>query len=158
MLISITKNIGKPHVIRYKRDNGSDTWMTTDEFFVRHDLSHYAIEKTLGYHTAFMGMLNNGMDIRDFEDRAKRLQIPLTAEAVYSENMANLFLMEIAQGELEDFNRVVADAFVNMGTPFPPVQLSPDQLTAIRHLLGQLLKTWNDLPDGQTMTLDLQIN
>jgi len=30
------------------------------------------IEKTPGYITAFMGILNNGMDIKDFENREKR--------------------------------------------------------------------------------------
>jgi len=157
MQLRITKNTGKPHLLLYKRDDGSQTWMSTDDFFVRHDLGHYAIEKTLGYSTAFMGMLNNGMDIKDFEDRTKRIKIPITAEAAYSENMANLFLMEIAEGELDNFNQVVADAFVDMGTSFPPVQLLPDQLTAIRVLLRQLLKTWNELPEGQTMTLDLDL-
>jgi len=157
MHLRITKNTGKPHVILYKRDEGSETWMAADEFFVRHDLSHYAIEKTLDYRTAFMGMLNNGMDIKDFEDRAKRAKIPLTAEAIYSENMANLFLMEIFQGEVENFNQMAADAFVDMGAGIPPVQLSPDQLADIRIFLRQLLSTWKDLPAGQTMILDLDL-
>jgi hypothetical protein len=128
--------------------------MPAGEFFVRHDLSHYAIEKTLGYTTAFMGMLNDGMDIKDFEDRDKRLRIPLTAEGVYAENMANLFLMEIAQGVVEDMNQVIADSFIAMGTPVTPVRFSDAELTAIRSLLRQLLGDWNTLPEGQTMMLE----
>jgi hypothetical protein len=154
MQLSITKNTNKPHVLLYKRDNGTETWMSTGEFFVRHDLSHYAIEKTLGYNTAFMGMINNGMDIRDFEDRNKRLSIPLTAEGVYAENMANLFLMEIAQGETEDMNQVIQNSFVNMGLSHDPVRLSEIELKAIRSFLRQLLDNWNTLPAGQTMVLD----
>src|ERR1700679_3535377 len=109
MQLRFTKNSGKPHVLLYRRDDRTETWMSAGEFFVRHDLSHYAIEKTLGYTTAFMGMLNNGMDIKDFEDRDKRLRIPLTAEGIYAENMANLFLMEIAQGGMEDMTQIIAD-------------------------------------------------
>ncbi len=49
MLMEITKNEGKPHIISYARDDGTITWMHSDDFFVRHDLSHYVIEKQLGY-------------------------------------------------------------------------------------------------------------
>src|SRR5439155_2355081 len=67
MLLEITRNADKPHIISYTRDDGTKTWMYADDFFVRHDLSHYAIEKKLGYTSAFMGMLNNGMDIKEFQ-------------------------------------------------------------------------------------------
>jgi hypothetical protein len=66
MILRVTKHQGKPHIILYKRDDGTETWMHADDYFVRHDLSHYAIEKMLNYKTAFMGMLNQGMNIRDF--------------------------------------------------------------------------------------------
>jgi len=127
--------------------------MGADEFFVRHDLSHYALEKSLGYTTAFMGLLNKGMDVKDFEDRQKRQGLALTDEAVYAENMANLFLMEIAQGEVEDFNHLLAGSFVVMGTAYPPPRLSLDQLKEIRSLLRRLMEEWRLLPEGQTMTL-----
>jgi hypothetical protein len=45
MELRITKNISKPHIILYKRDNDTETWMYADDYFVRHDLSHYALEK-----------------------------------------------------------------------------------------------------------------
>ena len=51
MEMRITKNIDKPHIILYERNNGSHTWMYADEFFVMHDLSHYALENKLGYKT-----------------------------------------------------------------------------------------------------------
>jgi hypothetical protein len=44
MQLRITKNTGKPHTILFERDDGSETWMPADDFFVLHDLSHYAIE------------------------------------------------------------------------------------------------------------------
>src|SRR5262245_12291101 len=103
MKLSITRNQDKHHVIRYTRDDQSDTWMKADDFFVLHDLSHYAIEKTLQYHSAFMGMLSKGMDIKDFEDREKRKQMDLSREAMVAENMANLFLVEFSQGPFENF-------------------------------------------------------
>lgn len=154
MQLRFTKNNGKPHILLFKRDDGTETWMVSDDFFVRHDLSHYAIETTLGYRKAFMGMLNDGMDIKDFEDRNKRKNILISPEAVYAENMANLFLMELAQGETEDFNQVLADSFINMGVVEVPVRLSVAELDAIRSLLRRLLGEWTELPAGQTMILE----
>ena len=153
MQLRITKHSDKPNTLLYERDDGTETWMGADEFFVRHDLSHYALEKSLGYTTAFMGMLNKGMEVKDFEDRQKRKSLLLTDEAVYAENMANLFLMELVQGEVPDFNVLVAEAFVRMGTAYPPPRLTPGQLSRIRNLLRRLLEEWRRLPTGQTMSL-----
>jgi hypothetical protein len=157
MLLQITKHTGKPHIIRYLRDDGTDTWMKTDEFFVHHDLSHYAIEKTLGYKTAFMGMLNNGMNIQDFENREKRLKLPITQEACYAENMANLFLMETVQGDSGNFNGLLAAAFVNMKQPFTAPVLSQNEIDTVRNCLKTLLNRWNQLPAGKTMALEYNV-
>lgn len=157
MELQITKNTSKPHIILYKRNNGTETWMQADDFFVRHDLSHYAIEKTLGYSTAFMGMLNNGMDIRDFENRDKRKKLTVSKEAWWAENMANLFLIEIAQGRFEDFNEVSASAFANMDLGIEPAHLSADAIDATRNYLEELLSSWKNLSDGQTMFLTFEL-
>lgn len=154
MLLQVTKNNGKPHIIRYTRDNGTNTWMKTDDFFVRHDLSHYAIEKTLGYKTAFMGMLNNGMDIRDFDNREKRLQISVTQEACNAENMANLFLIETIAGNSSNFNEMLASAFSGMQQAFFAPVLSENEIDSIKRYLKKLLQQWGKLPVGETLTLE----
>ena len=157
MELQITKNTGKPHIILYKRNNGTETWIQADDFFVRHDLSHYAIEKTLQYSTAFMGMLNNGMDIRDFENREKRNKLTVTKEAWYAENMANLFLIEIAQGKFQDFNTISASAFANMALEKEPPNLAAESIDTIRNYLEELLNRWENLPVGQTMFLNFEL-
>jgi hypothetical protein len=154
MKLQLTKNSDKPHVIKYIRDNGTATWMYADDFFVQHDLSHYAIEKTMQYISAFMGMLNEGMDIKDFEDREKRKQMTVTPEAMYAENMANLFLIETVQGDFDDFNGVFRQAFEMMNTQYPAPSLSKNQLSDVRNFLRQLLKSWIELPVNETMTLN----
>ena len=154
MQLLVTRNSDKPHVLKYIRDNGTATWMQADGFFVQHDLSHYAIEKTLQYTTAFMGMLNGGMELKDFENREKRKQIVVTQEAVYTENMANLFLMETEQGNFDDFNEVSTRAFATMNTGYPPLFLDEKQLYDIRTFLRHLLKSWKELPVCQTMVLN----
>jgi len=155
MKIWFTKNNSKQFSIRYERDNGSSTWMKADSFFIRHDLSHYAIEKTLGYKTAFFGMINHGMEPMDFEDNVKRKLIPITSDACYAENMANLFLMEIAQEPLADFNGTLKEAFVPIGATIEAPVLEDVQLTAIRKLLRQLWWEWDLLPVGQSILLTI---
>jgi hypothetical protein len=157
MEMRVTKNTGKPHIILYQRDDGSQTWMQSDDFFVMHDLSHYALETTLGYTTAFMGMLNGGIDIKDFEDREKRKQIIVSNEAAYAENMANLFLTEIMQGNFENFNDVSRQAFETSWKNFPPPHLSEEEIISVRIFLRQLLKEWKELPAGETMKLTFEI-
>ncbi len=153
MELRITKNKDKPHIILYKRDDGSETWMYSDDFFVVHDLSHFVIEKTLGYKTAFMGMLNNGMNVKDFENREKRKQIKVTDEGAHAENMANLFLMEVAQGNLEDFNKTVVESFKSINKTATAPALSNNEITLIRNYFRVLINDWKALPIGQTMHL-----
>jgi hypothetical protein len=154
MQLRISKYFDKPHTLLYRRDDGTETWMASEEFFVRHDLSHYAIEKTLGYRTAFLGMVNEGMDIKAFEDRSARLRMVVSAEGAWAENMANLFLMETAQGEVNDFNAVLTEAFVRIGAGVGPVHLSPGEIGEIRSLLKRLLADWAALPVGETLVLE----
>jgi hypothetical protein len=157
MLMRITKNTGKPHVIKYIRDNGTETWMYSDDFFVRHDLSHFAIESVMEYSTAFNGMLNGGMDIKDFEDKEKRAKLTVTDEACYAENMSNLFLTEIMQGEFEDFNAVQQQSFIAMNAQCQAITLSDERIQTIRNYLRQLLDQWNEMPVGQTMELTFTV-
>jgi hypothetical protein len=153
MLIRLSKHTGKPHVIKYIRDDGTETWMQADDFFVRHDLSHFALETVLGYKTAFNGMINSGMDIKDFENREKRRAMKVTDEAGYAENMANLFLGEIVQGNFEDFNAVQQQTLAHTNNGIPIVELADEKIQAVRKYFRQLLAEWELLPSGQTMEL-----
>ena len=131
----MTKNTGKPHIIKYIRDNGTETWMYSDDFFIRHDLSHFAFETVMQYRNAFNGMLNNGMDIKDFEDKEKRALLTVTDEAYYAENMANLFLIEIVQGEFEDFNLLQQQSFASFKHQYPVIALPKEKIDTTRNYL-----------------------
>jgi hypothetical protein len=156
MELRITKHSDKPHLIAYHRDNGTITWMYADEFFVLHDLSHFAIEKTLGYTTAFMGMLNQGMEIKDFENREIRNSLTITPEAIYAENMANLFLMERSQGILEDFNQVLKEAFNPMKKELESPVLTKKKIDSIRNYFNGIVEAWKLLPNKETMVFVYQ--
>jgi hypothetical protein len=154
MQIRFKKNAGKLHSLSYTRDDGTITWMQGDDFLVSHDLTHYVIESTLHYTTAFNGMLNNGMNLKDFEDKEKRDRLTVTAEAVYAENFANLFLVEVSQGVFEDFNAVQLGAFISFSKQYEPVTLPPEKIESIRSYLRELLQRWKELPVGDTLVLD----
>ena len=71
-------------------------------------------------------------------------------------NMANLFLMEIIQGNFENFNEVSKQAFETVNTEYPAPSLSEKKLSDIRFFLRRLLKEWKELPVGETMTLNFE--
>lgn len=154
MQLLITKYHDKKNVIKYIRNNGTETWMYSDDFFVLHDLSHFALEKTLGYTTAFMGMLNDGTSIQDFEDRDTRNELTITKEALYAENMANLFLMETMQGNFTNLNEVIKQAHEGVSTNYPAPVLTEDNITNIRTALHDLISSWRSLPAGKTLQLE----
>lgn len=83
-----------------------------------------------------MGMLNAGMDIRDFENREKRKQLAISQEAWYAENMANLFLIEYGQGYFNNFNQVSAAAFTAIALNVPAPQHADHEVEAVRSCLG----------------------
>lgn len=150
----ITKYQDKKNVIKYIRNNGTETWMYSDDFFVLHDLSHFALEKALGYTTAFMGMLNNGTSIQDFEDRDIRNKLTITKEALYAENMANLFLMETAQGNFTNLNEVIKQAHDAVSKNYPAPVLTEENIANIRTALRNLISIWRSLPAGKTLQLE----
>jgi hypothetical protein len=71
MIIRFTKakNEDRPSTITCFRDDGTTTGMPSTPFFVRHDLTHYAVETVLGLRTAFFGLLAQGWEISSFEER-----------------------------------------------------------------------------------------
>ena len=104
-----------------------------------------------------MGMINQGMGANDFEDREKRKKLQITAEGWYAENTANLFLIEVAQGEWEDFNTVSQSAFGKMELPITPPVLTNEEIINIGTYLRQILQQWNLLPVNETMILNIDV-
>ena len=85
--------------------------------------------------------------------RAKRKQIIISKEALYAENVANLFLMEIAQTNFDNFNQVAKQSFESRNKEFAAHILSEDEINMNRKSLRALLQSWNTLAPGKTMEL-----
>ena len=66
--IQITKRPDGNGVLRCVRADGSVTWQKQERhaaFFALHDLTHFAVESTLGFRRGFYGLLAEGWDVED---------------------------------------------------------------------------------------------
>ena len=158
MIVTLTKNEGKPHVLRCLRDDGSVTWFQASasnaDFFAAHDLSHYAIETVLGYRTAFYGMVAAGRDLNDFGSQEGAPDPrKYSDEAMYAEEMANLVVLALREGyDFEAFWEMLVMAHDDLIRPMPSV--SQEQFEAIQAKLRELLDAWRVLDVGGSLTLE----
>jgi hypothetical protein len=156
MTIAFQKEQSKPHVLRCTRKDGSVTWtLLKTPYEIDHDLTHFAVEKTMGLTSAFYGLLESGVDINDFtlpkDERPIHLKWEnLPREAQYSEIIVAAFQqlpnnddfwggldMQLAHFNLPKFERLTASLF-----------------DAIILKLNALRAAWQQLPYGQTLIVE----
>src|SRR5687768_13321726 len=86
--------------MRCTRDDGSTEWQrhtgARAVFFAHHDLTHLAVERTLGLREGFFGLIAAGWTIADTEGSGARGALP--AGSVLVENLVGLFGQEQATG------------------------------------------------------------
>lgn len=107
-----------------------------------HDLAHYVVETSLGFKSAFLGLLASGRNLEDFETGAKHW---LPGDAISAERIAGqLSLDEMTRMPLsvEDFNGTVH------------ATLTADQLVSMRARLADLRREWDSLAPGETLELE----
>jgi hypothetical protein len=153
MRVVLQKNTGSKNCIRFYTKGDSIEWANGDDFMMLHDLSHYSIEKTLGYTSAFFGLIESGTKIKDFEDKATRDKMVLTNEAWYAEGLANLILIEYTQGKFENFNEVFKSTLSKTNPTTPFLAISEMDLAKTRLLFTDLVNKWKSLPEKETMEL-----
>ena len=157
MKIQIKKRANSKHIISYVRDGLEPYWIEADNFLVLHDLCHFAIETTLGYKTAFLGLVNSGINPSDFEDKEKRDSLNLSNEAWYAEHLANLFLIEYAQGAFENINEIFKQCMLEHNPNVAIKQFSNAEIEAIRTSLYHLIDNWNMVEEGNFFSLEFTI-
>ena len=154
MKVELQKNSGSKNIIRFFTKDDKIEWAYGDDFMILHDLSHYTIEKTLGYTTAFFGLIQSGVKIKDFNDKELRGKMNLTNEAWYAEGLANLILIEYTQGAFENFNEVFKSTLNKTNPTIPSLTISDKNLVETRILYDDLVKKWKTLEVKQTMVLE----
>ncbi len=149
MLIQITKRADGAGILRCVRDDGSMTWQKQNArhaaHFAPHDLTHYAVETTLGIRRGFFGLVSEGWEIDDTTGKGSRG--PLPPEAGAAETIVGMLDAERASGkywtpeELREFGSEVAR------------QLTQDQIAAIRKRRSELFQQWAAVPPGGVLEL-----
>ena len=153
MNIQFTKKKDRKHTITCCRNDGTVTWMQVDDFFIFHDLMHYAVETTLQYKNAFYGMLAAGTNITDFELPKEQRPFNITPEAFNAECIVNLALVEFSQGRVEDFNKALKDSYEKSEFTNEAPQFDHAAIEQVHASFAALVLQWNTLPFGESLNL-----
>ncbi|MEJ7809355.1 MAG: hypothetical protein WKG32_02960 [Gemmatimonadaceae bacterium] len=162
LLVRIKKNRDGSAALTCVRADGSVTWQRQTgrqgAFFPIHDLTHYAVETTLGVRQGFFGLLAEGWDMSDTEGKGARGPLPVEALAV--ELVVGFLDAERAGGcewSAAEFAEKVALHATARGTPpdkLPPADVITDaRLAAIRSAMRALFARWMDVEPGGTLEL-----
>jgi len=153
MKIEFSKKKDGQYIISCTRTNGTVTWKQSSSFFVMHDLCHYAAETTMGFKNSFFGMLAFGIDISEFDLPKEQRGFPLSDEALFTEHLVNLLLIDYSQGRIENFIGILFEHEELKNKTGLLKELLAEQLENIRLKCDELNQQWNLLPEEQTLEL-----
>jgi hypothetical protein len=155
--IEIVRRTDGRTVLRCTRGDGTITWQQLGGaqagFFLMHDLTHVAVEQTLGTARAFFGLVAEGWDIEDTTGKGKRG--PLPEEALLVERLVGMFDVERGSGSrwsAADFAEQIAAADPRLADRAS--RLTDSQLIAIRAHRAELFARWNDVKPGEALVLE----
>ena len=162
LTIRIKKNADGSAALTCTRADGSVTWQrqlgAQGRFFPRHDLTHFAVESTLGHRRGFYGLVAEGWDITDFGAPWPRGRIPDDADP--SELIVGFLDMERASGErwsTADFNDKAATYYREHAPGAAPPVLTDDDLVRIRQRRAELFAQWDSVAPGHALELTFDI-
>jgi hypothetical protein len=148
--IQITKRADGGGVLRCVREDGSYTWQKQTSrhapFFALHDLTHFAVESTLGFRRGFFGLIAQGWDIEDTTGQGSRG--PLPDEAAEVEHIVGFLDGERGSGTLwtaGDYNRFLPE--------WPMRHLTDESLARVRARRAELFAEWSAVAPGATLEL-----
>ena len=154
MRVQITKKADGSGVLRCVRADGSVTWQKqTDRhaaYFSLHDLTHFAVETTLGYRRGFFGLIAEGWEIEDTTGKGARG--PLPPEAGQAETIVGLFSAERASGAIwtvDEFNESAAMVGAR--------KLAFDEIVRVKKKRSELFQQWSAVEPGATLELQFEI-
>ena len=153
MEIKLTKNLPGDHILSCKRNDGTITWKHVSNFFISHDICHYAVETVVPSNNTFWGMVAAGTDIENFDLPKDQRNFQLSEEAILAEHLVNLLTIEISQRKMENLLEVFSGIYEeHVGTKLYQM-ITEVKLEEIRHNLFGLVQQWKLLEGTKTMTL-----
>jgi hypothetical protein len=150
--VQITRRADGGGVLRCVRADGSVTWQKQGRhasFFALHDLTHLAVESTLGFERGFFGLIAEGWDIEDTTGKGARGSLPDEARQV--ERIVGTFDIERASGTLltlEEFNEY---SRMHGGEAAP--QLRQEEILRVRARRAELFSKWGEVASGEALEL-----
>ena len=135
-------------MLRCVRDDGSATWQKIPRhgaYFSHHDLTHFAVETTLGLRRAFFGLIKEGWDIEDTQGKGPRGPIP--PDAAVAEFVVGLLDAERASGAIwtmEEMRQYNGEWLHG---------ITAEEIAAIRKRRSELFQQWAAVPLGGVLEL-----
>ena len=156
MRIRLTKETEtKPGSTSFLRNDGSVTWHKSTAFFAKHDLIHYAVETTLGYQEAFLGLVAGGRGLDSFGTQNGTKDI-YTDQEIWTESIAGVCQWSSVVNDSSPNNTellaILAKTFDERGISAP--QISESQLSEIQMRVRDLHSLWDRVPAGETLELE----
>jgi hypothetical protein len=151
--VEITKRSDGAGVLRCIRDDGSVTWQKQTNrhaaYFALHDLTHFAVETTLGLRRGFFGLIAEGWDIE--ETTGKGARGPLPPEAGEAEMIVGLFSAERAGGVIW-----TVDEFHESAAMTGARTLTFDEIVRVKKKRSELFQQWSAVEPGATLELHFE--
>ena len=161
LLIRIKKKTDGSAALTCMRADGSVTWQRQEgqlgRFFPPHDLTHYAVESSLGFNQAFFGLVADGWDMSDFGKESTRGKAP--EQALLAELIVGFFDLERATGVIgtaDDFNEKIVTWYRDNDRPIPTFRLTEADIERIRTVRSELFTKWRALPPGEALEIPFE--
>jgi hypothetical protein len=161
LIVRIKKKTDGDAALSCIRADGSVTWQRQEgqlgRFFPLHDLTHFAVESTLGFDSAFYGLVASGWDISSFAAEGATHRIPF--EARLSEVIVGSFDLERFAGvrrNADELNQYIRTQLADQKLPSTDFCINESQMDAIRTLRAELFARWNALPGGDALELPFE--
>ncbi len=161
LLVRIKKKHDGAAALTAVRPDGSSTWQQQNgqigRIFPLHDLTHYAVETSLGCRDGFFGLVAHGWDMGDFTSPWPKGRPPL--EALVVELLVGYFDLERMTDTLTtaaEVNQRIETAIAD--GKFAPVsfRITDAQVDDIHRLRAELFARWKALPVGDTLELPFE--
>jgi len=159
--IRIKKKTDGSAALTCTRADGSVTWQRQDgqlgRFFPLHDLTHYAVETSLGFTQAFYGLVADGWDMSDFGRDSARGKPP--EQALLAELIVGFFDLERATGVVgtaDDFNEKLVTWHRDNDRRVPDFRLTESDVERIRSIRAEMFAKWRALSPGDALEIPFE--